>query len=154
MMRIRSNDGTMVSFGVLIMGALALLLGTVAPAAAQNSTGTLTPFATGQNPTGLLTPFSTNTPPPMLRPGGGDHGDGGHHHGHHEFPVFVTPFFSGFIDDQNTQVQISPVNPQPFKPAESPAPGGRPIAPYKPPSVEIAPGGIEIVRGPSNGPSP
>lgn len=88
----------------------------------------------------------------MLKPGngGGDHGGdhGGGHRGHHEFPVFVTPFFGGFVDDSNMQVQIAPVNPQPFAPAESPPPGSRPVAPYKPPSVEIAPGGVEIVRGP------
>ncbi len=88
----------------------------------------------------------------MLRPGGnggGDHGGGDHgHHGHHEFPVFVTPFFGGFVDDNNMEVQAQPVNPQPFAPAEPPAPGSRPVVPYKPPSVEIAPGGIEIVRGP------
>jgi len=149
-----TTEGAKASFAVLTAaGALSVMLGTVAPAAAQNATGTLTPFATGHNPTGLLTPFSTNTPPPMLRPGGGnngggDHGDG-NHHGHHEFPVFVAPFFSGFSDDQNMQVQITPVNPEPFKPAESPAPGSRPVPPYKPPSVEIAPGGIEIVRGPT-----
>ena len=147
-MRIRPSEEAAISYAAPIAtGILSLLLGTVEPAAAQNSTGMLTPFSTGHNPTGLLTPFSTTTPPPMLKPGGGDHGSGGHH-GHHEFPVFVTPFFGGFVDDNNMQVQITPVNPQPFTPAESPPPGQRPVAPYKPPSVEVAPGGIEIVRGP------
>ena len=120
-------------------GSFALLLA-ARPAAAQNSTGQFT-----------APPINTPTLP-MLKPGngGGDHGGdhGGGHRGHHEFPVFVTPFFGGFVDDSNMQVQIAPVNPQPFAPAESPPPGSRPVAPYKPPSVEIAPGGVEIVRGP------
>lgn len=142
---------------VIAAGSFGLLL-TAGPVAAQNSSGMLTPFSTGHNPTGLLTPFSA--PPPMLRPGGNNGGgngsggnngggnNGGGHHGHHEFPVFVTPFFGGFVDDNNMEVQAQPVNPQPFAPAESPTPGSRPVAPYKPPSVEIAPGGVEIVRGP------
>ena len=125
-----------------------MLVSTVPPAAAQNSTG-------------LLTPFSTNTAPlPMLKPpspGGGSQGGGqtgggnygGHHGGHHDFPVFFTPYFGGFMDDGGTdQVQIGPVNPQPFAPEPPPLPGGRPQTPYKAPSVEIAPGGVEIVRGP------
>ena len=141
-------------YGLLIAaGSFALLL--TGSAAAQNSTGLLTPFSTAAQPSAFA--------PPMLRPGtggnngggnngggsngGGSHGDGGHH-GHHEFPVFVTPFFGGFSDDNNMEVQAQPVNPQPFAPAESPLPGSRPVAPYKPPSVEIAPGGVEIVRGP------
>jgi hypothetical protein len=115
--------------------------------------------AMAQNATGLLTPFSTNSAPPMLKPpmpGGGDgggHHDGGYgdggHRGHHDFPVLLNPFFDGFIDNgDGGSVQTGPVNPQPFVPATPPAPGDRPDQPYKPPSVEIAPGGIEIVRGP------
>ena len=81
--------------------------------------------------------------------GGGSNHDGGHHGGHHDFPVFFTPFFDGFTDNGGTDsVQISPVNPQPFAPAAPPLPGGRPATPYKAPSVETAPGGVEIVRGP------
>jgi hypothetical protein len=132
------------AIGILATGLVgALAMGGALPAMAQNSMG-------------LLTPFSTNTAPlPTLKPpmpGGGDHDGGRHdggHHGHHDFPVFVTPFFNGFIDGGDSQsVQIGPVNPEPFTPAPPAAPGERPDTPYKPPSVEIAPGGVEIVRGP------
>ena len=132
----------------LLLAGVATLICTVPPAAAQNSTG-------------LLTPFSTNTAP-MLKPpspggggqggggqGGGGNHDGGHHGGHHDFPVFFTPFLDGFGDDGSTeQVQIGPVNPQPFAPQPPPLPGERTVTPYKAPSVEVSPGGIEIVRGP------
>jgi hypothetical protein len=116
--------------------------------------------AAAQNSTGLLTPFSTNAAPTFggsqgggSQGGGGQGwgGNGGNHGGghHHDFPVFFTPFFDGFNDDGGTeQVQIAPVNPQPFAPAAPPLPGGRPETPYKAPSVEIAPGGVEIIRGP------
>ena len=126
---------------LIVAGSLVLVLGAAGAAVAQNSTGQFTPL-----PTHTPAPAM---PPPMLKPGGDLHNWGtGHHHGHHEFPVFVTPFFSGFVDDNNMEVQSTPVNPQPFAPAESPPPGSRPVVPYKPPSVEVAPGGIEIVRGP------
>jgi hypothetical protein len=131
----------------LMLAATAALAGMASPAAAQNSTG-------------LLTPFSTNAAPSFggsqgggAQGGGGQGGggNGGNHSGghHHDFPFFFTPFFDGFTNNGGTeQVQIGPVNPQPFAPAPPPLPGGRPETPYKAPSVEIAPGGVEIVRGP------
>ena len=92
----------------------------------------------------------------MLKPpspggggGQGSGGNGGHHGGHHDFPVFLTPYFEGFNDGgANDFAHAVPVNPQPFTPAAPPPPGSRPVTPYKSPSVEVAPGGIEIVRGP------
>jgi hypothetical protein len=67
-------------------------------------------------------------------------------------PYFV-PFSTGAIDDDGTDaVQINPVNPAPFAPPAPPtASDPAPAAPYKPPSVEITPGGVEIVRGPGQG---
>jgi hypothetical protein len=67
-------------------------------------------------------------------------------------PYFV-PFSTGAIDDDGTDaVQFNPVNTAPFAPPAPPTANDRvPAAPYKPPSVEIAPGGIEIVRGPGQG---
>jgi hypothetical protein len=67
--------------------------------------------------------------------------------------AYFVPFSTGAIDDDGTDsVQINPVNPAPFAPAAPPtANDGPPAGPYKPPSVEVAPGGIEIIRGPSRG---
>jgi hypothetical protein len=102
--------------------------------------------------------------PPISQPLAPAHGAGGqgrgdsHHGGHHfphpypypGFPVFVYPYGVGLMDGRGVdEVQFQPVNPAPFVPSAPPAPGARaPSAPYKPPSVEVAPGGIEIVRGP------
>lgn len=128
------------------LAALALPLSTAAPAAAQNATGQ------------IMTPFSTPTSPaPFAGPGSGGAGTGGGHHDghggaghHHDFPFVVFPFWGGSFDDGGTSsVQINPVNTAPFAPPAPPAAKDRaPAQPYKAPSVEIAPGGIEIVRGP------
>ncbi len=118
------------------------------PALAQNAMGQ------------IMTPFSTNTPsPPMAGQDGGQGGgghddgqDGGHRGPFHRpvFPFFVYPYAAGFIDDGGTaSVRPQPVNTAPFAPPAPPAANDQALAgPYKPPSVEIAPGGIEIVRGP------
>jgi len=116
-------------------------------------------LAVAQNPTGML-PFPPSSPfppgmlqpPPTLRPpvtGGSGSGHGGHHHPHRPFIPFVyNPYFFG--DSATAAVQPEPVNPEPFAPTTPPAFGQQESTkPYKPPSVEIAPGGIEIVRGPS-----
>jgi len=67
--------------------------------------------------------------------------------------AYFVPFSTGFIDEDGTDlVQINPVNPAPFAPPAPPTANDRaPLAPYKPPSVEIAPGDIENVRGPGQG---
>ena len=110
------------------------------PAVAQNAMGQ------------IMTPFSTNTPsPPAIGHNGGGH-DGGHRGPFHRpgFPFFFYPYGGGYIDDGGTaSVYPQPVNPEPFAPPAPPTANDRaPAAPYKPPSVEIAPGGVEIVRGP------
>ena len=66
--------------------------------------------------------------------------------------VFI-PFSTGAIDNDGTNwVQFNPVNTSPFAPPAPPTANDRaPAAPYKPPSVEIAPGGVEIVRGQGQG---
>jgi len=127
-----------VSFGFATIGLAAL---SAAPAGAQNAMGQ------------IMTPFSTNTLPPAFTgtgPGDGHHGDHDGHFRHNVFPVYVFPYSPQFMDDGGTgSVQFNPVNPGPFAPAAPPTASDRtPAAPYKPPSVEIAPGGIEIVRGP------
>ena len=111
----------------------------------------------------IMTPFSS--PPPMPAqgsggqgPGGDGHGDGhgggqgdGHdwHFHHRGYPFFVYPYFTDSIQSGTNAIQILPVNTAPFTPTTPPKAGERaPIPPYKPPSVEIAPGGIEIIRGP------
>ena len=135
--------------GWILFGIAAVVMAALIakPAAAQDSMGQ------------IMTPFST---PAMAQPftgpgsGGQGQGGGGHHGDHggpfhrHGFPIFVFPFSGGFIDDGGAaSVQINPVNPAPFAPLAPPTANDRvPIPPYKPPSVEIAPGGIEIVRGP------
>ena len=128
------------SLATITLAALA-----VPPAAAQDNMGQ------------IMTPFST--PPPMaMGHGSGGQGSGGGHHGdhdggfhHHGFPFFIYPYAGGYIDDGGTSsVQSNPVNAAPFAPPAPPAAAERaPTLPYKAPSVEIAPGGIEIVRGPS-----
>jgi hypothetical protein len=131
----------------LLFGIAAATLAALAvkPAAAQDNMGQ------------ILTPFSTSTmPQPFAGPGsggqdgGGHHGDHGGHFRHHGFPIFITPFPGGFIDDGGVaSIQSNPVNPAPFAPSAPPTANDRaPTPPYKAPSVEVAPGGIEIVRGP------
>jgi hypothetical protein len=63
--------------------------------------------------------------------------------------VFV-PFSTRAIDDDGIDaVQIKSVNPALFARAALPTANDRaPVAPYKPPSVEIEAGGVEIVCGP------
>jgi len=124
------------------VGLLAMALA-AGPAAAQDRFGQMmTPFSTSATPQPFPTPSQRGV-------------DGGHHDGHrdgfhHRFPFFVFPFAGGFIDDRGTDsVQLNPVNTAPFAPAAPPTANDRtPAAPYRPPSVEIAPGGIEIIRGP------
>ena len=126
------------------LAALALPAG---PAAAQNAMGqTLTPFSTSSNPDGGFT-HPASGGPGSGGPGSGDGHHGGHNHG---FPFVVFPFWSNSIDDGGAgSVQSNPVNTAPFAPPPPPTAAERaPTTPYKPPSVEIAPGGIEIVRGP------
>ncbi len=117
--------------------------------------------ALAQNPIGMFTPLPPSTPP-VLIPGGGNNGGngggmgGGGHGGwgHHQPVPYYPPFiywpygtFSGGMVTQDVQAQ--PVNPEPFKPTTPPAFGRQESTkPYAPPSVEIAPGGIEIIRGP------
>ncbi len=116
--------------------------------------------AAAQNPTGQFRPFPPSTPPVVMPPAGGGHGGGhgggtGHGNGgwgHHRpyYPPFVywpySTFYPGMATDN---VQPQPVNPEPFKPTTPPAFGRQDSTkPYAPPSVEIAPGGIEIIRGP------
>jgi hypothetical protein len=111
--------------------------------------------AAAQNPTGMFT--APPIAPPVLIPGGGNGGgmgggnggNGWHHRPPPYYPGFVYPY-STFYPDMATQyVQPQPVNPEPFKPTTPPAFGRQESTkPYTPPSVEIAPGGIEIVRGP------
>jgi hypothetical protein len=135
----------LISTGIALgLATLSLLAG---PAAAQNAMGqTLTPFSTSANPDGGFSHSGS---------GGADSGGpgsgGGHHGGHnHGFPFVVFPFWSSSVDDGGTgSVQSNPVNTAPFAPPPPPTAAERaPTAPYKAPSVEIAPGGIEIVRGP------
>jgi hypothetical protein len=137
--------GIRLAFAIVAI-ALALSLGR--PAAAQNPTGQFT-----------APPHIT---PPVLIPGGGNIGGGNesgtgggnggdwwHHRPPPYYPSFAYPY-STFYPDMATQyVQPQPVNPEPFKPAMPPAFGRQESTkPYAPPSVEIAPGGIEIIRGP------
>ena len=134
--------GVFFGFATIVLAA-----SSAAPAAGQNAMGQ------------ILTPFSANTPSPTsIGQGSGGQGLGGgwQHGGHdgqfhrHAFPIFVYPFSTGFVDDGGTgSVQFHPVNTAPFAPPAPPTANDRaPTLPYKPPSVEIAPGGIEIVRGP------
>ena len=64
---------------------------------------------------------------------------------------YFAPFWTGAIDDEGGSPQSDPENAapptQPSPTADTPIPA----APYTPPSVEIAPGGIEIIRGPGSG---
>ena len=121
--------------------------------------------AAAQNP---AMPAPSGTPPVLMPPasGGNGGGSGGGNHGgmgsgngggwgHHRprpiYPPFVywpySTFYPGMATDN---VQPQPVNPEPFKPTTPPTFGQeKPAKPYAPPSVEIAPGGIEIIRGPS-----
>jgi hypothetical protein len=117
-------------------------------AAAQNPTGML-PFPSSPFPPGMLQPPMLR-PPVTVAPG---FGHGFKHFRHRPFFPFVF-FPSGVFFGNNSaaDVQPEPVNPQPFVPTTPPAFGRQesdPTKPYKPPSVEIAPGGIEIIRGAS-----
>ena len=113
-------------------------------------------------------PFPPSTPPVLMPPAGGSNagGNGGGNHGgmgggngggwgHHRPRPYYPPFaywpYSTFYPGMATDnVKPQPVNPEPFKPTEPPTFGRQESTkPYAPPSVEIAPGGIEIVRGPS-----
>jgi len=135
------------SFFVLPAFALVALQG--APASAQNASGMLTPFSTPQAPVFSATGGSGGGNRGGGHHGGGDGGDFHHHHGEN-FPAAVFPWWIGPVDVLETpDIQSLPVNTAPFAPPSPPGPAssGSP-KPYKPPSVEIAPGGIEIIRGP------
>lgn len=132
------------ALGLAVFGLTAM------PAAAQNTMGQLTPFSTAASPAPFMGPITGTTGSGGSGSGGGHHDGGGDQFHHHGFPFVAFPFWGGSLDDGGTgSVQINPVNTAPFAPPAPPTANDRvPAAPYKPPSVEIAPGGVEIVRGP------
>jgi hypothetical protein len=137
------------AWSLFVLPALATVALYGAPALGQN--GGLTPFSTSQQPTFSPVGSSGGGHSGGGGNGGGNSGGGSHHHGNN-VPALVFPWTMGEFDDlQTPEIQSQPVNTAPFAPTLSgSAPGNPPAQPYKPPTVEVAPGGIEIVRGPSS----
>ena len=119
----RFRRGTLVMRSLISSGfaMIAVVALIAAPAAARNGTGQ------------VRVPFTER-----------------HHHASSH--GYFAPYWAGATDEDGADaLQNNPANTA-FPTQSSPTADTRtPATPYKPPSVDIAPGGIEIIRGPGAG---